>query len=55
MRPLLWVGQWIDKAERYWVGALSGWAPERAPELPREPTVLVADGSSSDESTGAVR
>ncbi|HLK99574.1 MAG TPA: proton-conducting transporter membrane subunit [Myxococcaceae bacterium] len=54
MRPLLWVGQWIDKAERYWVGALSGWAPKPTPRSTPEPQVLAANSSSSDESTGAV-
>ncbi len=55
MRPLLWVGQWIDKAERYWVGALSGWEPKPMPRSTPEPQVLTANSSSSDESTGAVR
>jgi hypothetical protein len=54
MRPLLYVGQWIDKAERYWVGALSGWTSKRAPRSTLEPEVLTAERSSSGESTGAV-
>ncbi|HEX8699727.1 MAG TPA: proton-conducting transporter membrane subunit [Myxococcaceae bacterium] len=55
MRPLLRVGQWIDKAERYWVGALSGWEPKQPPQPPLEPKVVAAHGSPSDESTGVVR
>lgn len=54
MRPLLQVGQWIDKAERYWVGALSGWSPRPSQRSTPEPKVLAADGSPSGESTGAV-
>lgn len=54
MRPLLRVGQWIDKAERYWVGTLSGWSPKPSRRSTREPEVLAADGSPSGESTGAV-
>jgi hypothetical protein len=54
MRPLLQVGQWIDKAERYWVGALSGWSPKPSRRSTLEPEVLAADGSPSGESTGAV-
>ncbi|MDY7231222.1 NADH-quinone oxidoreductase subunit L [Hyalangium rubrum] len=54
MRPLLQVGQWIDKAERYWVGALSGWSPKTGARATPEPKVLASNGSSSDESTGTV-
>jgi NADH-quinone oxidoreductase subunit L len=54
MRPLLWVGQWIDKAERYWVGALSGWPSRPTSRVTPEPKVLAANGSSSDESRGVV-
>lgn len=54
MRPLLFVGQWIDKAERYWVGALSGWTSRPTPRSTPEPEVLAADRSSSGESTGTV-
>lgn len=54
MRPLLFVGQWIDKAERYWVGALSGWTSRPAPRSTPGPEVLAADRSSNGESTGTV-
>jgi NADH:ubiquinone oxidoreductase subunit 5 (subunit L)/multisubunit Na+/H+ antiporter MnhA subunit len=54
MRPLLRMGQWIDQAERYWVGALSGGAPEPEPRFDPKSEVLTANGSSSSESTGAV-
>ncbi len=49
LRPLLWVGTWIDRAERLWVGALSGWAPREV-----EPESRLVSKPSRGESTGAV-
>jgi hypothetical protein len=50
MGPLLRVGQWMDRMERIWTGALSGWksAPEKAPAEPKQTP------SSQSQSTGVV-
>jgi NADH-quinone oxidoreductase subunit L len=55
MQPLLRVGQWIDKAERLWVGALSGWTPKPELHSPQEPKMSAPHRSSTNEPTGVVQ
>ncbi|QRK04383.1 proton-conducting membrane transporter [Archangium violaceum] len=53
--PLLRVGQGMDRAERRWVGALSGWRPSNGPALPpQQPGMRPAEQSSGGQSTGAL-
>jgi NADH:ubiquinone oxidoreductase subunit 5 (subunit L)/multisubunit Na+/H+ antiporter MnhA subunit len=54
MGPLLQVGKWIDKAERRWVGTLSGWRPRQEPAQPPPPEMLPTKPSSGGQSPGAV-
>jgi hypothetical protein len=54
LRPLLWIGAWIDKAERMWVGVVSGWVPRSAEKSPVESEHRAAPGPSDGKSTGAV-
>ncbi|PTL76029.1 NADH-quinone oxidoreductase subunit L [Vitiosangium sp. GDMCC 1.1324] len=55
MGPLLRGGQWMDRMERRWVGALSGWMPRNEPTLPQQqPEMRPAEQSSGGQSTGAV-
>jgi NADH:ubiquinone oxidoreductase subunit 5 (subunit L)/multisubunit Na+/H+ antiporter MnhA subunit len=53
--PLLRLGQWIDKAERRWVGALSGWMPRQEQGHPeQQPEMTPAKQSSGGQSTGVM-
>ncbi|MCY1074264.1 NADH-quinone oxidoreductase subunit 5 family protein [Archangium lansingense] len=54
LRPLLWIGTWIDKAERMWVGLLSGWMPRAAEPGPVASERRPANETSRNESTGVV-
>lgn len=55
MGPLIRGGQWMDRVERRWVGALSGWMPRNEPTLPQQqPEMRPAEQSSGGQSTGAV-
>ncbi|HEX8435983.1 NADH-quinone oxidoreductase subunit L [Archangium sp.] len=55
MGPLLRLGQWSDKAERRWVGALSGWMPRQEPSQPEQPPEMTpAKQSSGGQSTGVM-
>jgi NADH:ubiquinone oxidoreductase subunit 5 (subunit L)/multisubunit Na+/H+ antiporter MnhA subunit len=54
MGPLLRLGQGIDKAERRWVGALSGWRPRQEPPPEQQPEMTPAKQSSGGQSTGVL-
>jgi NADH:ubiquinone oxidoreductase subunit 5 (subunit L)/multisubunit Na+/H+ antiporter MnhA subunit len=54
MGPLLRLGQWIDKAERRWVGALSGWRPRQEQPPEQQPKMTPAKQSSGGQSTGVL-
>ncbi|MFY0579837.1 hypothetical protein ACN28S_41295 [Cystobacter fuscus] len=51
MGPLLRAGQWMDRMERGWTGALSGWKSAPAEKAPEEPKQAP---SSQSQSTGVV-
>ncbi|EPX59424.1 NADH-ubiquinone oxidoreductase chain L [Cystobacter fuscus DSM 2262] len=51
MGPLLRAGQWMDRMERSWTGALSGWKSAPAEKAPAEPKQAP---SSQSQSTGVV-
>jgi NADH:ubiquinone oxidoreductase subunit 5 (subunit L)/multisubunit Na+/H+ antiporter MnhA subunit len=51
MGPLLRAGQWLDRMERSWTGALSGWKSAPAEKAPAEPKQAP---SSQNQSTGVV-
>jgi NADH:ubiquinone oxidoreductase subunit 5 (subunit L)/multisubunit Na+/H+ antiporter MnhA subunit len=55
MTPLLRWGQRMDKVERRWVGALSGWLPRQEPSHPPpRPELTTPKPPSGGPSTGAV-
>jgi len=54
MGPLLRLGQGIDKAERRWVGALSGWRPRQEPPPEQQPEMTPAKQPSGGQSTGVL-
>lgn len=54
LRPLLWIGARIDKAERLWVGVLCGWLPRAAKPEPVESEHRAAPETSGSKSTGVV-
>ncbi|MFE8605416.1 proton-conducting transporter transmembrane domain-containing protein [Archangium violaceum] len=54
LRPLLWLGAWVDKAERVWVGVVSGWIPRAAETRRLESEHRAATEPSDGKSTGAV-
>ncbi|OJH40708.1 NADH-quinone oxidoreductase subunit L [Cystobacter ferrugineus] len=51
MGPLLRAGQWMDRMERCWTGALSGWKSAPAEKAPAEPKQAP---NSQSQSTGVV-
>ena len=51
MGPLLRAGQWLDRQEQRWMGALSGWTP--ASDEPVK-GAAPSEASSSSQSTGVV-
>jgi len=54
MGPLLRLGQGIDKGERRWVGALSGWRPRQEQPPEQQPEMTPAKQSSGGQSTGVL-